>query len=144
MDSSDTKLLKVVKRGRIDSKSVEQHLGSKIRRKPINRDVLVTDSESAYNALATAKNMIHYKIPSGKYINEKGHHIQKVNALHRKLDQWMNQFNGVASKYLQNYLNYFITLEKSKGIRDRFIKIWEWIIDNKKAFIPYRHIYQQF
>ena len=123
---------------------MERELGGKIRRKPVNRDTLVTDSEKAYNALARKKNLIHHKIPTGKHVSPMGTNIQKVNSMHRRLGKWMGQFNGVATKYLQNYMNYFITIEKSKGYRNRLVKIWEWIISNKQVFMNYRYIYQQF
>ncbi|GFZ33247.1 hypothetical protein CSC2_37730 [Clostridium zeae] len=32
------------------------------------------------------------------------YHIQHINTFHRKLKKWMNRFNGVATKYLDNYL----------------------------------------
>ena len=32
-----------------------------------------------------------------------------------RLRKWMSRFNGVATKYLQNYLNWFLVLEKVKN-----------------------------
>ena len=43
--------------------------------------------------------------------NFKEHHIQNVNNYHRRLKGWMQRFNGVATKYLNNYLTWFQVLE---------------------------------
>lgn len=38
---------------------------------------------------------------NGKY-KEGIYHIQHINAVHSKLKKWMNRFNGVATKYINN------------------------------------------
>jgi hypothetical protein len=34
------------------------------------------------------------------------YHIQNVNACDSRLKQWMGRFHGVATKYLENYLDW--------------------------------------
>jgi hypothetical protein len=34
------------------------------------------------------------------------YHIQNVNAYHSRLKKWIAKFNGVATKYLANYLGW--------------------------------------
>ncbi len=34
-------------------------------------------------------------------------YIQHINALHSSLKKWMNRFNGVATKYISNYIKWF-------------------------------------
>lgn len=46
-----------------------------------------------------------YKFKEGRY------HIQHSNAFHSKLKRWMDRFNGVATKYLANYIYWFKWLE---------------------------------
>lgn len=144
MDESDTIFFHVAKRGRVDSDSIDKALAPRISDKPIRRDMLVSDSETAYNSIVKKKKLIHMVIPTGKHLAPNGANIQKVNSLHSRLDKWMRQFNGVASKYLQNYMNYFTTIENLKNIRGKFIKVWEWILSNKQAFTSYLISYQQF
>lgn len=48
----------------------------------------------------------HIRIPSGKHKNGV-YHISHVNSLHSKFRKWMERFNGVATKYLDNYLHWF-------------------------------------
>ena len=38
-------------------------------------------------------------------------HINNVNAYHGRLKQWLNRFNGVATKNLPNYLGWRRALE---------------------------------
>ena len=39
------------------------------------------------------------------------YHIQNVNNYHMRLKRWMDRFNGVASKYLDNYVAWFRFLD---------------------------------
>jgi hypothetical protein len=43
------------------------------------------------------------QIKRGKH-KEGIYHIQHINAFHSKLKKWMDRFNGVATKYLANYI----------------------------------------
>lgn len=47
------------------------------------------------------------------------YHIQHVNALHRQLKDWMRRFNGVATKYLPNYLRWYVFLDATKDLSRR-------------------------
>ena len=47
----------------------------------------------------------HYRFKSdGKQRVKVIYHIQNVSSYHSRLKRWMNRFNGVVTKYLQNYL----------------------------------------
>lgn len=56
------------------------------------------------------KGIEHYRIKSNddKHIIKGLYHIQNVNGLHSRLKQWINRFKGVATKYLDNYLAWFL------------------------------------
>ena len=41
------------------------------------------------------------------------YHIQNVNAFDSRLKNWMRRFHGVATKYLDSYLGWFRTLDRS-------------------------------
>ena len=40
-------------------------------------------------------------------------HVQNVNSYHSQLKDWMRQFRGVATKYLDSYLGWFRAIEQS-------------------------------
>lgn len=44
------------------------------------------------------------------------YHIQNVNNLHHRFRRFMHDYNGVATKYLNNYLNLYIWIENHKKI----------------------------
>lgn len=41
--------------------------------------------------------------------------VEKVNSYHSKLKSFLNSFNGVSSKYLNNYLTWNNTVEHRPG-----------------------------
>jgi hypothetical protein len=54
----------------------------------------------------------HAVLAPGKPAPEAPHlHINNVNAYHGRLKQWLNRFNGVATKNLPNYLAWHRALE---------------------------------
>ena len=40
-------------------------------------------------------------------------HIQNVNSYHSRVKTWLRRFNGVATKYLSNYLGWYRWLDKN-------------------------------
>lgn len=64
----------------------------------------------------------HKRIKMGMH-KEAVYHIQHINAIHSNLKIWIRMFNGVATKYIRNYLkwiNTFIT-EKDTIKTKKFI-----------------------
>jgi transposase-like protein len=55
---------------------------------------------------------------SGKYVHEIDpiFHIQNVNGYHHRLKSWMVRFNGVATKYLPNYLGWRRMYERPQAV----------------------------
>lgn len=74
--------------------------------------VLITDENTAYNSVKRKVTTItHRKINSKKNRTEKPTdkiHLQTVNNQHKQIRDFLAPFNGVATKYLPNYLNWFI------------------------------------
>jgi hypothetical protein len=52
----------------------------------------------------------------GIYVKKSIYHIQHVNAYHKRLKQFMERFQCVATKYLDNYLYWFRYLELIKNV----------------------------
>ena len=84
----------------------------------VSRDsVLVTDGRPSYRTFARSRGMTHVAIVASRGEHEKGgFHIQNVNAYTSRLKAWMAPFNGVASKYLANYLGWRRMIERL-GVR---------------------------
>jgi transposase-like protein len=101
--------------GRIVKSQVNDLIGNHIT----SDNIFCTDSWRAYKTYAKEKNIEHYRFKSdGKIRVIKGlYHIENVNNYHSRLKKWMFRFNGVASKYLDNYLSWFRFLD-SNGFED--------------------------
>ncbi|WP_338780503.1 IS1595 family transposase [Metabacillus sp. FJAT-52054] len=78
--------------------------------------LLCTDTATNYKKFALMKKMKHEAINvSKKEFKRKGiYHIQHVNGYHKRLKKWMDRFQGVATKYLDNYLFWHRFLEMNK------------------------------
>jgi transposase-like protein len=116
-DRKSHKDFKVAKRGRIRKVDLENVLSGKLDKEA----VLCTDSHRSYTAFAKAEGVQHQKIHARKkqYVKDKIYHVQNANQTARALKDWMVGFNGVATKYLQNYLSWFMLLEQVKGKTDK-------------------------
>jgi hypothetical protein len=95
--------------GRIVKPKVEKIIGSKLS----SYNVLVTDAWRAYKTYAKEKGLAPYRIKSdgGKYVIKCLYHIQNVNSLHSRMKKWLDRFKGVATKYLDNYLAWFLFID---------------------------------
>jgi transposase-like protein len=76
--------------------------------------VLRSDGAKAYAAFAAGRGIRHepINVAAGVRVREGAFHIQNVNAYHGRLKGWMRRFNGVATRYLPNYLGWRRTLER--------------------------------
>jgi len=116
-DRKNHKDFQVAKRGRIRKIDIEKALSGKLGKD----SVLCTDSHRSYTAFAKSEGIRHQKIHARKkqYVKDKIYHVQNANQTARALKDWMAGFNGVATKYLQNYLSWFMVLEQLKGKTDK-------------------------
>jgi transposase-like protein len=112
-DRSGNKDMKVATMGRISKKDIAKVLDGKLSKV----ETLCSDSHRSYTAFAKSEQLEHKKFNAskGQRIKDKVYHVQNVNNMDMRLRKWMEKFNGVATKYLQNYLNWFLVLEKVKN-----------------------------
>ena len=68
-----------------------------------DNSILITDGDKSYKVLKDIKlKQLKFGKPQSKV-----YHLSNINNFHSKLKQFMSRFNGVATKYLDNYVNYF-------------------------------------
>lgn len=78
--------------------------------------VLCTDGSGALAAAARQLGIEHHAVNLSAGIRVDGAwHIQNVNAYHSRLKTWVRKFNGVATRYLDNYLGWFRTLDRKSA-----------------------------
>lgn len=116
-DRNGSIITKMAGRGRITAKEIDQTLGEYLDKEI----VLCTDSATNYKSFAKKKGITHETINSnkGEYVKKGIYHIQHVNAYHQRLKKWMERFNGVATKYMDNYLFWFRFLELHKKLNKK-------------------------
>ncbi|MDB5959245.1 MAG: transposase, partial [Massilia sp.] len=74
--------------------------------------LLVSDANAAYKTFARQAKIAHRAVNLRRGTRVDGYaHIQNVNAYHGRFKNWLRHFNGVATRYLENYLG------------------WRWAID---------------
>jgi transposase-like protein len=108
-DRTKATVSKVACMGRVVKSKVDSMIGSKLT----SENVLVTDAWRAYMTYAKEKGLEHYRIKSndGKHVIKGLYHIQNVNGLHSRMKQWIDRFKGVSTKYLDNYLAWFLFID---------------------------------
>ena len=96
------------------SSSIRLVLGNKVSK----NNILCIDGGNALWGFVNADKIPCKVIPPGKHLHERNpiFHIQNVNAYHHLLKNWMVRFNGVATKYLPNYLGWRRMTENPKRV----------------------------
>lgn len=109
IDRKGNLLIGSVGTGRITTKKIVNFFDGRI-----GSDVIMcTDSHKSYISIVKDLPVSIKQIPRGKRVNGV-YHIQHINSLHSAFKTWIRGFNGVATKYINNYLSWFKFLQLSK------------------------------
>ena len=128
LDRQGNLIIEPLCKGRMTYKELENlykgHIGE--------NSILCTDSHKSYIRFATDFNLNHKRIKTGKH-KEDIYHIQHINSLHSNLKRWMGRFNGVASKYISNYMHWFKWLKIFENDKDS-IKTKNFIVQSNVVY----------
>lgn len=138
LDRKGNRAMRVIKRGRIKTKDIQEELKNKVKQDSI----FCTDGHPSYAGFAKRENLEHKRIiaSKGQKVVEKHYHIQNVNSLDSRLKKFISKFNGVATKYLQNYINWFLVLEKVKNTTQKFKSIATIALSSTHAWYQFKEI----
>ena len=138
MDRQGNKAMKVAKRGRITTHDIQKELKGKISK----QSTFCTDGHPSYAGFAKREELEHKQIiaSKGQRVIDKQYHVQNVNSLDSRLKKFMARFNGVSTKYLQNYLNWFLALEKVKHSTQKFKIITTLAFTSNSAWFEYKKL----
>jgi len=106
IDENNQTYFKAIETKRITAKHLNKTLGKKLDKNA----TLITDKHPSYLPFVKSKSSIKHKtVKSNEHVNEEDRNVnlQKINNQHKQLGLFLEKFNGVSSKYLQNYLNWF-------------------------------------
>jgi len=123
IDRQGSKYARVVEAERINSKHVQKTIGKKLKK----GSTLITDKHSAFikyaKDLKTIKH-ISIKASDQKKSKDKEVNIQRVNQTHKQIRDFFRRFNGgVGTKYLQNYLNWYLYQQELKESTNK-LRLW--------------------
>lgn len=107
-------IARIAGRGRPKAEEIDTAIGEYIHPSAL----LCTDTATNYKKFATLKGLKHETVNERqKQRVKKGiYHIQHVNNFHNRLKVWMVRFQGVATKYLNNYLYWYRWLDLGKSL----------------------------
>ena len=94
--------------------------------------IFVTDSLRGYQKIAVSNDLVHVRIPRGRY-KSGSFNIQTVNSYHSELKRMVNgNFKGVATKYLNNYIEYnnFVNFAKNT-FKNKLNKLENFVFTTK-------------
>ncbi len=124
VERGGNKYLKAVQTKRLSKKDIELVFKQKLAK----GTTLITDKHRSYISYAKGEKQIKHKtVKANKHVDIKDPsiHLQHVNNIHKQLRNFLIPFNGVSSKYLQNYLNWFAY---QKQIKEKKETLSQWLI----------------
>jgi len=124
VERKGNKYLRAVESKRLSKEDIKKVFDGRLD----NASTLITDKHPSYKAFAKDNPSIKHKALLAKEHvdrNDKDIHLQKVNNTHAQLRKFLLTFNGVSSKYLQNYLNWFAY---SNSISKNKTTIKQWLV----------------
>ncbi len=133
------KIFKVVESKRLSKKQISEALDGKI----VSGSTLITDKHRSYASYFKGnKEIKHKQLLAKEHVDrkDKSIHLQKVNNVHAQVRDFIKPFNGVSSKYLQNYLNWYAYKDSIRNSKTT-LKMWfVAILLSDKAY----HIFELF
>ena len=135
------KMLKAVESKRLNKKEIAKVLDGKLA----DDSTLITDKHPSYKAYIKDNPSIkHKRLLAKDHVdkNDKSIHLQKVNNVHSQLRSFLKPFNGVSSKYLQNYLNWYAYVEKIQNSKTTLKQWFITMLITDQAYSPvsYTHL----
>ena len=141
LDRKNHSVVEVACRGRITSAKINEKIGVWLDPKDL---VLCTDSHRSYESFSKKSEIVQKKVNVSKkqYVRDKMYHVQTVNSFHSNLKNWIRKFCGVASKYLQDYMDYFRILKLS-GLKKGWETFLYFSLVSSSSFLKTKMIKQQ-
>ena len=139
IDTSNNTYFKAIETKRVNAKQISKSVGQKISK----NSTLITDKHPSYKPFAKSRKTItHHTILAKEHVDKRNKtiNLQKINNQHKQLRQFLDKFNGVSSKYLQNYLNWYAYGEKLDNSETPTKKWFEEILKNTNSYNAYKDL----
>lgn len=112
--------------------------------------IMLSDGGRAIsNYLSKRENIDHITLRSSMSGSHKGgdpeirgiYHIQTVNNFHKRLDDFLRPYNGVATKYLNHYVSLYVWIENYKKVEDTLEDSLMKYLEEKAGYVPARSLF---
>lgn len=141
MDREDNPTMRVAKIGRVDVSSIERTIGVLTD----SDNILCSDSHPSIISWASGRKLEHHTfVASRQHVKNKCYHVQHVNSLDNRYERWVKRFYGIATKYLPQYLNWFVFLEKMKKSTDPIAEMAKVVTTDIGATKIFREIEKKY
>ena len=113
--------------------------------------IMLTDGGKAmFNYFSKREDIEHIALKSSVSGNHHGgdpeirgvYHIQTVNNLHKRLDDFLRGYAGVSTKYLNHYVSLFMWIENHKKMEKRLEVSLRDYIDQKSVYVPAKMLFE--
>lgn len=137
----------MLKRGKMDSKSLNRVFGNGLLKRLNGDNTIVTDEAKAYVSFLAKHGFDHEHINAGFKQWTKGiYHLNTLNNADGRFKKWIKyHFSSVSTKYLHNYLGYFKMLffvfKDTAQKTEKFLRFS--VVDNKSN-MRFRSIENQY
>jgi hypothetical protein len=136
-DREGNPTMRLAKMGRIDADSIQRSIGPLVNKE----NILCSDAHPSIISWAKTEGLVHHTfVATRQHVKSKCFHVQHVNSLANRYERWIKRFYGVSTKYLQQYLNWFISLEKIRGSLQPVEEFAKTLCLNNEAIKRYRGI----
>lgn len=123
--------LTVVRSGRLTEKDIVRAVGGSFAKGA----VLISDKHASIAAFAKETQLEHKSFTANEHCEGKEVHVQTINSMASRFKDKINiRMRGVATKYLQNYANWFNMEERYKGVINKMVKITGMYLENQIAW----------
>ena len=113
IDRNNNVISQVYGKGRITTKQIKKILHKRIDKKSI----VITDGLKAYIKFCESEKLDLKQLKDSQSVVSKIYHINHVNSYHSYLKNFLNNFRGVSTKYLDRYLAWFkFTKQKNNDL----------------------------
>lgn len=135
-DRSGREDLRVISKGLITIEDIACVLQHRIQ----NAELLISLNHEAYTSLGEKIKINHkkYEATARQKKADKVFHIQNINNMIIRLTDFMSPFHGVATKYLQNYMNWFLMMEKIRNSTKKISAIARMALSTDRTWFNYQ------
>ncbi len=140
-DRKGNPTMKVAKVGRVDVKSIERTIGGLVSKD----NAICSDAHPSIVSWASGKELEHHTfVASRQHVKDRCYHVQHVNSLDNLYERWVKRFYGVATRYLPQYLNWFVFLRKMRTSEYPLADMAKILTANTNAIKVFREIEEKY